>query len=362
MEQILKAFFGFPMSLAGIAIGMMTMQPEIAAGAVAKGAAEAGAAGAEIAEVMGAIVELIEALDKLEDMLDAISGVGDIDLNIPDLSGDLALGTALNWRGALENAYQMKNMTTKFEGMDILGQTKVASVGPATDGDVNPVDLQQAMSLYASNGGQLVQETVNFAQLLMKLADLAGELEVAEQDLEIAIEQVKRIIEMQSNLANQHKVYVQWMNKHRDDYQDECDEFAADYDTASAAAKEAYKEKITKLFEQFKAEFEKSNDLYIERMNDLTNSLYTKVADVKQHSMTQRAMILNLYQDYCDGLFYFSFTSCDANKDVPTMSDPFHLLLEKLNDLQWDAITSLETLPAVPVTYQEVRKVNMSCF
>ena len=58
-------------------------------------------------------------------------------------------------------------MTSKFSDIEILGQTKVASVGPATDYGVDPAGLQQAMSTYNDRGSQLIQETVNFAQLMM---------------------------------------------------------------------------------------------------------------------------------------------------------------------------------------------------
>ena len=126
---------------------------------------------------------------------------------------------------------------------------------------------------------------------------------------------------MLDDLQQNHDDYINWMNQHRDDYQNKCDEAAANYDEASQAAKDAFKREIMELFNRFKEEFEKSNDQYIAMMNKLTGALYTKVASVKQHSMVQRSMIMNLYQDFCDGLFYFSFTDCYKGEYVPTMSD-----------------------------------------
>ena len=108
------------------------------------------------------------------------------------------------------------------------------------------------------------------------------------------------------------------------------------------------------LFNNFTQAFEDSNKKYIERMNNLTAALYTKVASVKQHSMVQRSMIMNLYQDYCDGLFYFSFTDCFGNDDIPTMSDEFGTILMKLNDIQWDSITSMESWEgSLPETFED---------
>ena len=91
-------------------MGIATMQPEIAGAAVAGAAMEAG----EIAAIFEGIVELLDALKELEDVLDTLSGVGDIDVDIPDINGDLALEMSDGWRAALEKAYEMKNMTSKF--------------------------------------------------------------------------------------------------------------------------------------------------------------------------------------------------------------------------------------------------------
>ena len=109
-EQMRKAFFGFLGAIFGVVIGIATMQPEIAGAAVAGAAMEAG----EIAAIFEGIVELLDALKELEDVLDTLSGVGDIDVDIPDINGDLALEMSDGWRAALEKAYEMKNMTSKF--------------------------------------------------------------------------------------------------------------------------------------------------------------------------------------------------------------------------------------------------------
>ena len=122
------------------------------------------------------MVEIIEALDELQDVLDSLSGVGDIDVNIPDIDGDLALDMADGWRSALEKSYEMKNMINKFNDIRIQGETIVDSVGPATDNGVDPAPMKQAMFTFCDRGTQLVSETVNFAGLMMHLADIAGDL------------------------------------------------------------------------------------------------------------------------------------------------------------------------------------------
>ena len=157
--------------------------------------------------------------DELEDVLDSFSGVGDIDVHIPDITGDLALSMADGWRSALEKSYEMKSMQNKFNDIRIQGETIVDSVGDATDHGVDPAPMKQAMFTFCDRGTQLVSETVNFAELMMHLADIAGDFQVAEIDLENAIEDVKRIEQMLADMSAQHDDYVEWMQQHRDEYE-----------------------------------------------------------------------------------------------------------------------------------------------
>ena len=59
--------------------------------------------------------------------------------------------------------------------------------------------------------------------------------------------------------------------------------------------------------------------------------------------MNARSMILALYADFCDTQFYHSFTECTATQ-TPFMSDDFETMLQKLNEIQWDTLTSEDHL------------------
>ena len=56
--------------------------------------------------------------------------------------------------------------------------------------------------------------------------------------------------------------------------------------------------------------------------------------------MNQRSMIMVLYEDFCDALFYHSFTECSADQ-TPIMADDFSVLLQKLKSLQWDLVEAV---------------------
>ena len=66
---------------------------------------------------------------------------------------------------------------------------------------------------------------------------------------------------------------------------------------------------------------------------------------------------MNLYQDFCDGVFYTSFTDCYAGEYVPTMSDRFDTMLIKLKNIEWDGITSMET-PGLPERFDNVNSLT----
>ena len=66
--------------------------------------------------------------------------------------------------------------------------------------------------------------------------------------------------------------------------------------------------------------------------------------------MNQRSMILTLYTDYCDAYFYNTLKSCDES-NIPSMSDSFDDLLEKLNRIEWDSVTSQGEIGGFPVKF-----------
>ena len=144
---------------------------------------------------------------------------------------------------------------------------------------------------------------------MMDLADITGDLKVAEQELSNAIKDVERIQELFNNLEQQHEDYITDMKKHREEYEKTCDDFAE----ASAETKERLKNESMTQFNEFKQAFEESNRIYIDQINQLTGALYTKVASVKQHSMVKRSMIMNLYEDYCDGFTLHGMKSPHLN-------------------------------------------------
>ena len=89
-------------------------------------------------------------------------------------------------------------MTSKFAKFLplLLGDQIINKVGGATNHEVDAAPLKESMYNYAARGDELIQETISFSNLMLHLADLAGDLKVAEKNLQIAVEQVERAKKM----------------------------------------------------------------------------------------------------------------------------------------------------------------------
>ena len=114
--------------------------------------------------------------------------------------------------------------------------------------------------------------------------------------------------------------------------------------------KTEYKEKIELSFKNFQDSFAHISKSYERQIFNVKSSIHQKFYGLKEHSMTQRAMILSLYLDYCDAEFYNSFKSCD-DQNLPYMSDELDILLDKLNKIQWNSVVSDTEIPGRPVEF-----------
>jgi len=91
-------------------------------------------------------------------------------------------------------------------------------------------------------------------------------------------------------------------------------------------------------------------------MESMILSVEDKSYSMKIASMTQRSMILVLFEDYCDTKFYHGFMNCyEDEMPVPSMGESYLALLDKLNDIQWTTITDINNLPNLPQHFNRKR-------
>ena len=65
-----------------------------------------------------------------------------------------------------------------------------------------------------------------------------------------------------------------------------------------------------------------------------------KLHDVKVESITQRLMLIELFNDYCDAQYYYKFQQCE-NTFYPQISDDSHTVVKKITKLNIDNLASL---------------------
>ena len=116
--------------------------------------------------------------------------------------------------------------------------------------------------------------------------------------------------------------------------------------------RQQFKETITKAFDEFKQTYLEMRMRYLTSLFGLVNSIQDKIYGLRMASMTQRSMLMVLFQDYCETKFYHDFTQCSSS-EVPLLGEDMYSLLGKLNDFQWDTITSIGNI--------ESRRLEANC-
>ena len=153
--------------------------------------------------------------------------------------------------------------------------------------------------------------------------------------------QVENIKIMIDNLEQQQETFINETETARMEYEKEVEELKQAFDNATAEEKKAFEEEITKSFEEFVRVLESMEQQYNDQLAEVMSSLQRKKFGLRDASMNQRTMVLNLFVDKCDTMYYNSFHLCDSH-DTPMISDDFSTLLLDLKQIQWDTLTSTD--------------------
>ena len=107
-------------------------------------------------------------------------------------------------------------------------------------------------------------------------------------------------------------------------YSNDTDAARAAYEEKLNELEKAYNETTTEEKEQFEAEIMEAFDIFQDTANtlekeynhelgELMSSIQAKKLGLRDASMNQRSMVMNLFYDACDTMFYSSFHVCDQN-------------------------------------------------
>lgn len=270
---------------------------------------------------------------------------GDLDNISDDLPTD--------FKTALHSATDLSKQGPRFDEIKNMAMIRLPSVEDITHGKVKVAGVMEACANVADTGHAYTEATAEFANVLLKVADMKDEIRVAKADVVRAIEAVERIKQMIIDLEQHRDDYQEYMKEAQRKYEEEVEKMKEDYHDMSDELRAEYKAKITAKFNEYQEVFKESRNNYNSQMSRLIESITEKNFGLKKHSINQRGMIMSLYIEFCDAYFYHSFSVCDTAK-IPLMSDSFELLLEKLSDIKWDSITSPTNLPGIPQEFGPV--------
>ena len=312
---------------------------------------------AMIAEDPGAIIEgVFERIEILLEIVDLVLEIIDllalVDENGSDGLDSLTSNPSTDFSTSLKQAVELRLKGPKFDELRRNAMIQLDDVNEATNHEIDgTADLMSAYAKLADLGDRLVTETSTLADTLLTLANVKGELEVAENQLERTVEQVEVIKSSIENFNQSTNNYQDEMNAIQQDYQDALKRLEEQFENMTQEMKDEFMKDINERFENYKTVYSDMKQRYTQPLQATMDAVQDKIYGLRQSSMTQRSLIAIMYKDYCDTLFYHSFEECNE-ENIPLLGDEMDILLDKLHNIQWDLITSINNLPDLPIIFE----------
>ena len=158
---------------------------------------------------------------------------------------------------------------------------------------------------------------------------------------------------MLEELEAKQAQYEEDVEASRAAYEEKVAELEQAFDEATAEEKKQFEEEITVLFDKFEDTLNSLQKEYNDDLGEVMTSIQEKNFGLKDASMNQRSMVMALFYDACDTMFYSSFHKCDR-EELPMMSDDFTVILEALSQIKWDTLTDTSNFPVPPTDFPSV--------
>jgi len=346
-EQKAKAAWGFFKAFVtfGISIAAAIVDPAAIGACIS--------AAFDIIDLIMDLFAMMETFNELQDMIDELL----------DSFNDIAdIGPKLNsnFKDALGRSVELKLKAPSFDVLDRTAEIKIADLNEVTNNEIACIpDVMLAMTAVSNIGHQLISEAADFAETCLELAERGDALAVAKADLERTTQEIDDILNKRQALEDERKIFENDRNKAKEEYERWLKDLQDQYNDITEEALAEFKEKITDSFKAFQQTFTRIADAYKDQLFSVTEGIHQKFYQLKEHSMTQRAMVISIYQDFCDALYYATFKSCTADEyKMPSMSDEFEEILEFLSDIQWDAIQAGQYLGNQPQPFTRTVTIN----
>ena len=163
---------------------------------------------------------------------------------------------------------------------------------------------------------------------------------------------MERINTKLDDLEAKQAQYEEDVEASRAAYEDKVAELEQAFDEATAEEKKQFEDEIMVLFGNFEDTLNGMQKEYNDELGDLMMSIQMKNFGLKDASMNQRSMVMALFYDACDTMFYSSFHKCDR-EEMPMMSDDFTVLIEALSEIKWASLTDTSNFPVPPTDFNE---------
>ena len=148
--------------------------------------------------------------------------------------------------------------------------------------------------------------------------------------------------EMIKNITNNLKAQRKRFDSSRQEintaiskFNGEVENAAEKYRKASNELKKELEKNLKDSFKNLSMTCEVIKDSILEHLDKTSHSIQLKLRSNQEKTINDKAITMQIYQDYCQAKFYHNFGICDSSLK-PSFSDSLEEVLDKIHRLQWN--------------------------
>ena len=121
----------------------------------------------------------------------------------------------------------------------------------------------------------------------------------------------------------------------KESYEELAETIGTDYFDMSRKAKMEFKAKILGSLNHYRNEYKNHEQSQRQKLVEITEVVDASIYKTKIESITQRLMVHDMFNDYCDAKFYTKFKRCDEST-TPDISNDYVTFAKRITDMQID--------------------------
>ena len=221
---------------------------------------------------------------------------------------DIDINLSTNFKDVLQTAVDMKLKGSNFDEIERTALIKLDAMNQATNNEIEGTDdVMMACASVSDVGHQLINEASDFADIMLQLAERNDELAVAREDKNRTISEIVAIKEMLETLIKEQEEFEKNREQSREEYENQLKVMEERYANMTQELREEYRKNITTSFNNYQENFRGIAEAYNNQIYFLMEGIHRKLYGLKEHSMNQRSMIMNLFMEYWEADFYHTY-------------------------------------------------------